>query len=363
MESEGSSIISLKAKLLSAGLIKIRGSTLDKAREENRHLSKLISDNKNLCSWPWLFIKLDQATRVRLIVDPTLSCDLELTIDDDVDFYSIRDKSLSVLAKVTLEDSLYHCPEQLFFNLYTWCSNGCEFCPLAAKTAKPRDTIERMISVAADSKKHGLKGIGITTGIPAYLTSEKLIDELARAIAKLRKVVGNNVPIGVSPFASSRSQLELLFNAGADELRINSETFNRDLFSCICPDKNLDDILESLHQAVGIFGVGKVSSNIIVGLGENDDDVRRGIDELCNLKVIPTLYPLDPIPGKYERLLEVSGGKASRPEAKRLLKLAKYQWQALLKMNLDPSQLRTMCPACSASHIMAKIDQDSSFLH
>jgi biotin synthase-related radical SAM superfamily protein len=355
-----SSKIGLKAELLSAGLIKVHPSTFARAKNENRKLAEVIIDIKNLYSWHWLFIRLGDKERVRLIIDPTQKCDLELTIADVDDSYNILDKNNFVIATVTLEDSLYHCPEQLFFNLYTWCSSNCEFCPIAGKTPRPRDTIQRMVSIAETSKHQGLHGVGITTGIPAHLSSDKLIDETARAVEKLRKVLGNSIPIGVSPFACSEAHLKRLHTAGAEELRINSETFNSELFSRLCPDKNLDLILQSLQSAVSVFGSNKVSSNLIVGLGENDEDIHKGINILCQLGVIPTLYPLDPIPEKFTNILKMTNGRAARPDSKRLLELAKYHSDAITKSKLEPLQLRTMCPACSASHLMPGIDMDSS---
>lgn len=360
MKTDGSSSTTLKAQLLSAGLIKVSHSTLERAQKENRKLAQVISDIKNLYNWPWIFVRINNKARVRLIVDPTLKCEHELRIDDDEDLYHIVDRHDHILSTVSLEDSFYHCPDQLFFNLYTWCSNSCEFCPLAAKTASPRDTIARMVMITKEADQDKLKGIGITTGIPAHLSARKLIDELARSVEQLRKIVGSTVPIGVSPFACSTAELKRLHDAGANEVRINSESFNLELFRKICAEKDLDRILDSLHSAVNLFGMSKVSSNLIVGLGETDDDIHKGIDTLCSLGVIPTLYPLDPIPGKYEHLLEISEGKANRPDPQRLLELAQYHHNSITEYKLDPLQLKTMCPACSASHLMPGIDSDIS---
>ena len=54
--------------------------------------------------------------------------------------------------------------------------------------------------------------------------------------------------------------------------------------------------MDALQEAVGVFGKNRVFTNIIVGLGESDDLLRRSIDELTEMGVIPVLRAVFPHP-------------------------------------------------------------------
>jgi len=349
-------LIPLKARLLSIGLVSISEHTIETARMQNRKLARLITE-LNLYTWPWLFLRLSDRIRVRMIADPTGKSKLELKLSESgTDLYEIVDERKDVVAQVTFEESIYHCPQQMFFLYYNACVNDCKYCPCPIGDPNKRDPIERMMEIGRSVDTTNLRSIGITSAVPSHLTVEELNDEMTQAVRALRKEWGDEIPIGVSSCPCSRRSIERLRESGTSEIRINLETFNEDLHRVICPKKPLDLILASLEDAVDIFGRNEVSSSIIVGLGETDADIEQGVETLCRMGIVPTLYPLDPIPGRIEQLLQLTDGKAGRPSAQRLLKLAEIHKEALDRYALDPTQLRTMCPACAASHLMPGID-------
>ena len=51
---------------------------------------------------------------------------------------------------------------------------------------------------------------------------------------------------------------------------------DRQLFETMCPGLSLDFVLDALKDAVEIFGRNKVFSNILVGLGEDDQSIING---------------------------------------------------------------------------------------
>jgi hypothetical protein len=66
-------LIEIKAYLLSIGVLKISKNTVDVARTKGRKLAELITA-ANLYSLPWLFLKLNDRIRVRMIVDNSGMC-------------------------------------------------------------------------------------------------------------------------------------------------------------------------------------------------------------------------------------------------------------------------------------------------
>lgn len=67
-----------------------------------------------------------------------------------------------------------------------------------------------------------------------------------------------------------------------------------ELFRRFCPDLSLYTVLDALDTAVNIFGRNRVSSNFIIGLGESDETVRKGIDLLTSRCIIPIFRPISP---------------------------------------------------------------------
>ena len=86
--------------------------------------------------------------------------------------------------------------------------------------------------------------------------------------------------------------------------------------------------MDALVEAAAVFGRNHVFSNIIVGLGESDDTLRRTIDRLTEKGVIPVLRAVYPHP------LRAGEAVMERPSKERLLGLARYLRDALKKTGL-----------------------------
>jgi biotin synthase-related radical SAM superfamily protein len=97
-----------------------------------------------------------------------------------------------------------------------------------------------------------------------------------------------------------------------------------------------------LRDAVEVFGRNHVSSNIIIGLGETDECVRKGVKCLAGMGVIPVLRPISISPLRKEALKN-----AVRPSTERLLELAAMTREILEKHGLSTKESKTMCLACT----------------
>jgi biotin synthase-related radical SAM superfamily protein len=130
---------------------------------------------------------------------------------------------------------------------------------------------------------------------------------------------------------------EELKEAGATEIKYNVQTMDPEIFAKNCPGLSLGYVLKSLEKAVKIFGKNRVSSNIILGLGESDECVLAGITRLAEIGVIPILRPISPHP------LRKGDVGVERPSAERLLRLAKAAGKALEDHSLRAGLAETMC--------------------
>ena len=188
-------------------------------------------------------------------------------------------KNNKELARGELEPILAHCPEQAYITLSEQCIYDCKFCSVPKLQGKIK-TLEDVITIVEKARKTGrLKVIALTSGIAN--SPEDEIDRVVQAVKALKKY---NVPIGVSVHPTKDSSRRLK-EAGVNEIKYNVETMDRAIFQQVCIGRkghSLDYILESLGDAVKIFGKNKVSTNFIIGLGETDECVRQGVEYLAN---------------------------------------------------------------------------------
>ncbi len=239
------------------------------------------------------------------------------------------------IARGKLVEPLLHCPEQAYITISERCIYDCKFCavPKLRGGVKSLQTVKQM---AEEARKTGnLRSISLTSGVEV-----SPMHEAKRVAEIIRDLKSFGVPIGVSvsPFPGVN---QILKDAGADEVKYNLETVDRDLFSRVCPGISFQEIMDALREAVAIFGPNRVFTNIIVGLGESDETLRHGIDELTGMGVLPILRAAYPHP------LRAGEVEIIRPSADRLRDLARYLKVKLDENDLDGSLALTGCYRCT----------------
>jgi biotin synthase-related radical SAM superfamily protein len=221
------------------------------------------------------------------------------------------------IARGRLVEPLLHCPEQAYITVSERCIYDCKFCavPKLQGGTKSPQVVREMVEQAAATGY--LKAISLTSGVE--ISPEHEAERVAGIVRDLRSF---DVPIGVSvsPFPGVN---KILKDAGADEVKYNLETLDPHLFEKVCPGQSMEAIKEALAEAVDIFGRNRVFSNTIVGLGESDEILRSGIDELAGMGVLPILRAVYPHP------LRIGEIEMARPSAERLIGLARYVRRAL----------------------------------
>ena len=190
-----------------------------------------------------------------------------------------------------------------------------------------------------------LKAISLTSGVA--VSPEKEVKRAADIIKQLAREY--DLPIGVSVYPTKDSSEEL-YSAGACEVKYNVETMDPELFRRFCPDLSLPAVLDALDSAVNIFGRNRVSSNFIIGLGESDEAVRKGVERLTGRCIIPILRPISPHP------LRNNVRNINRPDAARLLKLGGMLRDVLDRQSLCVDKSRTMCLLCTGCDLAPRRD-------
>lgn len=273
---------------------------------------------------------LSDNRRVRLSIRDTSP----LSIRPDGDGVVIEHNG-TLVASGSIEPVGAHCPHQAYITISERCVFSCAFCPVHRLQGPVKSTDDVLALIEEVFTRGDLEAISLTTGIEK--TPDDEISRMEHLVKTLRREY--DVPIGVSVYPTTDSS-DRLFAAGADEVKYNVETMDHHLFTRICPDQDLDYILSSLRYAGRLFGKNHASSNIIIGLGESDENVISGVDEIASYGVIPILrpvviHPSNPIPG------------ASRPSAERLLRLGSSAKEAFSKHGVSPLHAKTMCLPCT----------------
>jgi biotin synthase-related radical SAM superfamily protein len=242
------------------------------------------------------------------------------------------------LVRGIIDPVVAHCPEQTYITISEQCRYDCKFCSVPKFQGRIK-TLDHVLEIIEKVKKSGnLKTIAFTSGVAT--TPE---NEINRVVEYVQAVKKYNVPVGVAVYPTQDSS-QRLKDAGVTEVKYNVETMDREIFERVCSGRkghSLDFILTSLRDAVKVFGKNRVSSNIIIGLGETDDCVRKGVEYLAKMGVIAVLRPITISP---YRKGEIS---AIRPDAARLLKLTKMTRDILKKYDLHVEVSQTMCLPCT----------------
>ncbi len=265
-------------------------------------------------------------------------------------YYIVREKKI-FLENVKIIPVVLHAPRQAFINLENRCIYNCAFCNLSEHRFLQNYDKDKFVDlIIKASKRNDLEGVALTSGI--HPNNTRMIKMMCEIIQNVKEKLPT-IPIGVEPCIFNKEEIELLKKAGADEIKINLQIPDRDLFEKVCPDFDYDDILNMLNEAVDIFGKGKVTSNIIFGLGESDETVIKTIKTLASKGIVPTLRKIRSNKGNKKKLETAISGKIPHTSSDRILHLANEHKQILKKYNLTTKTFKTMCHPCGCCDIVS----------
>jgi biotin synthase-related radical SAM superfamily protein len=293
-------------------------------------------------------------TRVKLGL--TKSPDARLRLNHSPEGYAIFLDGKMFVEHVNILPLAAHAPNQAFLNLSGECIMGCAFCAMPMPTARPSESLspERTLKIIAINSRHpGFEAVAITSGIPDSVIETNL--RMLHSVGEIRAQYPA-IPIGVEPYIEDLSDLQRFMDAGATEMKINIEAWPAGLFRKVCPNRDRENTLAALEKSVEIFGRGKVTSNIIIGLGEKDDDVIEGLNVLSKMGVIPNIRGIRLGSENQNKLHKALGSVPERVSADRMLGLAAKHRKILETNNLDASNFDTMCFSCRCCDIVPMRD-------
>jgi biotin synthase-like enzyme len=289
-------------------------------------------------------------TRIKLGVTKDKSVEFSLLKNGDK--YQILKEGDIFIKDVEIIPTLLHAPNQAFINLMDGCIYSCEFCAtprLEGEEKKIKSSDQAIKMILEASKNKDFQSVAITSGI--IDSPEETLDQIIEVVKNVKENLGD-VEIGVEPYVLIHKDIDRLYEAGATEIKINIETFNREIFERICPDLFYDHIIEMLKYSVAVFGRGKVTTNIIIGLGESDENVLAGLEFFAEQGIVPVIRVLRINDKNYFRIVNALGHDIKKVSPERMIRLAEGQKEALEKHGLSTGTFDTMCHACGCCDIV-----------
>ncbi|WP_235926328.1 MSMEG_0568 family radical SAM protein [Actinokineospora pegani] len=183
----------------------------------------------------------------------------------------------------------------------------CKFCAIE-ESLRNGDTVAaktpaQLAEVAeAAVRLDGVKQMVMTTGTTAGP------DRGARPLVRCVKTVLDAVPglpiqVQIEPPADL-SVIQELKDAGATSIGIHVESLDDEVRARWMPSKGLVPMAEydaAWDQAVRVFGRNKVSTYLLIGLGDDPDGLVAGAGRLIDRGVYPFVVPFRPMVGTLAR--------------------------------------------------------------
>ncbi|GAA6144639.1 MSMEG_0568 family radical SAM protein [Thalassolituus maritimus] len=178
----------------------------------------------------------------------------------------------------------------------------CQFCSIGQSLSAGR-TIERKspaqlaevakVAVELDGVKHMV----MTTGTPG--TSDRGAAILCESVEAVKAAVDIPIQVQCEP-PDNDAWFTRLKEAGADALGMHLEAVTETVRQRVMPGKarvSVREYMRAFKVAVEVFGRGQVSTYILAGLGDSQEDILAVCDELIALGVYPFVVPFVPVRG------------------------------------------------------------------
>lgn len=198
----------------------------------------------------------------------------------------------------------------------------------------------------------GIRSMVMTTGTSAG--KDRGARHLARCVAAVKEAVPD-LPIQVQcePPADLATITDLR-EAGADAIGIHVESLDDEVRRRWMPGKarvSLDDYRTAWAEAVRVFGRNQVSTYLLVGLGEDADEMIAGAQALADMGVYPFIVPFRPQAGTLA--VDVDG--AAGPDPQRVERISRAVGAYLATIGMSGADQRAGCAACGACSILQRV--------
>jgi radical SAM protein (TIGR04043 family) len=232
---------------------------------------------------------------------------------------------------------------------YTEESTRCRFCTIEQSLRAGATTQVKFPQQLAEVAKaavelDGVRQVVMTTGTSNG--ADRGAKHLARCVeAILEAVPGLPIQIQIEP-PLDLEWITVLKDAGATAIGIHVESLDQRVRERWTPGKATVPLARydaAWLEAVRVFGRNKVSTYLLVGLGEDPDELVAGAERLIGMGVYPFVVPYRPLEGS---LAHADGVPA--PDPLTLTRVTRRVAKALKAAGMRGADQGAGCAACGA---------------
>jgi biotin synthase-related radical SAM superfamily protein len=204
----------------------------------------------------------------------------------------------TAIALCLKEGRMPHPPTTAYIMVGERCISNCSFCSQARDATSSSDRLSRVTwprfeeAPVLRALRVG-KDKGINRICLQVLVDPEAVRELPDLVRRLRSTSMLPISVSISPISNDR--MADIKEAGADRIGIAIDAPSERVFDRIKGGSRgnpytFEGHWGSLKDAVGIFGRGKVSTHIIIGLGETDREVYEAMVRARSMGILISLF-------------------------------------------------------------------------
>ena len=239
----------------------------------------------------------------------------------------------------------------------------CRFCAIEESLSQGSTVAVKTPAQIAEVAAAAYELDGITQMVMTTGTSngrDRGATHLARCVRAVREVLPD-LPIQVQcEPPGDLATIQELYDAGARSIGIHVESLDDEARLRWMPGKGsvpMSEYRAAWSEAVRVFGWNQVSTYLLVGLGEDPDELVAGATELIAMGVYPFVVPFRPLAGTLAT--DVDGAVAPPHEV--LYDVTRRVAAALRAAGMAGAGQAAGCAACGAcSALGACAEQDAS---
>jgi radical SAM protein (TIGR04043 family) len=233
----------------------------------------------------------------------------------------------------------------------------CRFCAIESSLAAGATTAVKTPAQLAEVAEAAVRLDGVTQMVMTTGTSngrDRGARHLARCTAAIHAVVPE-LAIQVQcepPAPEDLGVIQELFDAGATAIGIHVESLDDVVRARWMPGKATVPMGQyelAWREAVRVFGRNRVSTYLLVGLGENPDELVAGAQRLIAMGVYPFVVPYRPLAGTLAQDVD----RWPAPSADHLTRITQRVADALRAAGMRGADQGAGCAACGACSALA----------
>lgn len=181
------------------------------------------------------------------------------------------------------------------------CSNDCSFCPQARSSGARADLLSRVTWPGFDSEMiiqgiaQAFSGGQIKRTCLQVVESKDALTRTKQVLQSLHR--SSEVPVCVSSSAGGIETVAELIKLGADRVSLALDAACARVFARH-KGRSWDQKVKLIREAALAFP-GRISTHLIVGLGETEEEMLYTVQQMIDLGVTVAMFAFTPVKGTY----------------------------------------------------------------